>query len=301
MNLISRFFGKSKGKAPIGRDLIANPKIDNPLSLQLLFLEPYSLIGDELLRAIRSFHISMSAAQCEFDSALNRDGTTLGMFGWGEHVIRCVGFNLPMPPTAVEACIAPSHYSQDIKEHARAHKAHLLLYYGGYENSPYEQYTALAAAAAVLSNCGAYVVLNESAVTSLPVAILAEFGKAGDAIEMLRNIPLPYLYCGFAKYEVEDKPGVWMRTHGASLLGLPDFAAYTEGHHEGERYFQMFDNILSYLRESGAKLEAGHTLQIESEEYLRFRRPRSEETFLESDTKLLVVELIRADQINRRQ
>ena len=30
-----------------------------------------------------------------------------------------------------------------------------------------------------------------------------------------------------------------MRTYGAYVLGLPDFATYTQGHHESERYLAL--------------------------------------------------------------
>ena len=117
-------------------------------------------------------------------------------------------------------------------------------------------------------------------------------------MDLLRTLPLPILYCGFVKHEVEGTRGVWMRTYGASLLGYPDFAAHTEGHHEGQRYFDMFENMFRYLEESDARLTAGHTMQIDEEEFLRFRRPKEEEGFLESDTELLVVEIIAQNEIN---
>ena len=40
-------------------------------------------------------------------------------------------------------------------------------------------------------------------------------------------------------------------------------------------------------------------MQIGSEEYLRFRMPEDDETFLESDGELLVAEIIGPDEINR--
>ena len=118
-------------------------------------------------------------------------------------------------------------------------------------------------------------------------------------MELLRALPLSILYCGFVKLEVEGTPGVWMRTYGAPLLELPDFAAHATGHEEGQRYFDMFETIFGYLRESNARLAAGHTMQIAEDEYIRLRAPSEEEGFLQSDAKLLVVEVIGPDEINR--
>jgi len=300
MSLFSRFFGRKDADDLAAGQLEANPDNKSPLSLQVLFPDAFGLNSDQLLGALRSYHRSMSEAQCEIDPELSREGTVFGMLGWGEHVIRLVGFDAPYPAEALEACVAPSHYPQELKQRARSHKAHVILYYAGKEPSAFEQYIALAATAGVLARLGAIVVLNESGHTSFPAAALSGLdSEISDIMEFLRVLPLSILYCGFVKYEVEGIAGVWMRTYGAPLLELPDLAAHAIGHKEGQRYFDMFETIFSYLRKSGVRLAAGHTMQIDAEEYLRFRAPSDQEGFLQSDAKLLVVEMIRADEINR--
>ena len=81
--------------------------------------------------------------------------------------------------------------------------------------------------------------------------------------------------------------------------GLPDFAAYTQGHHESERYLDIFDSVMCYLLESGNELAPGHTMQVGDDAYLRCRAPRNDEHWLESKGDVLVVDVIRADQINQ--
>ena len=299
MSIFTRFFGKSEADDVGGGRLVANPAIEHPLSLQVLFPEPSRLDSGRLAEGFKTFHRSMSDVRCEFEPQLNREGTVLGMAGWEKHVIRFVGFNLPMPSEAVEQCVAPAHYSQELKARVRAHKAHVILYYAGFDSSPLEQYVALAATAGVLSQFGAIVVLNESGHTSFPVAALSSSTSKEDALDLLRSLPLPILYCGFVKHEVKDVLGVWMRTYGAGLLGLPDLAAHAQGHHEGQRYFDIFENVLSYLRTSGARLAPGHTMELHEEKFLRVRLPNKEEGFLSSDRELLVAEIIGADEINR--
>ena len=299
MSLFSQFFGRKEVDDLAGRRLlVANPDIKHPLSLQVLFLDPYRLDADRLIEALRSYHRSMSGAQCEIDPELSLQGTVVGMIGWDKHVVRLVGFDLPMPAAAVEACVAPSHYPKELKERARSHKAHVILYYAGYEPSPLEQYVALAAAAGVLARLGAIVVLNKSGHTSLPAAALSVSDFESDIIQLLRALPLPALYCGFVKLEVEGIRGVWMRTYGASLMGLPDLAVHAVGHEEGQRYLDMFENIFRYLCDSGSRLAEGHTMQIGEDEYLSFRAPNEEEGFLEIHGELLVADIIGADEIN---
>lgn len=298
MSLFSRFFGKKAADDTPTTPLTANPAIQNPLSLQVLFTEPLALTSESVTEALRAYTPSMSAAQCELDAELSAEGKLFGILGWGKHVVKLVGFDLPMPAAAVEACVAPAHYPQDVKEQVRAHTGHLLLFYAGYETKPLEQYVALAAVSGALAKLGAIAVLNESARTSLPAGVFAEMGGP-KALDVLRSLPLLYLYCGFVKYEVEGTEGVWMRSYGAHLLGLPDFAALAAGHHEGEKYFEVFGNILSYLQTSGAKLAAGHTMQIGQQEFFRVRQPTPSEYFLESPGVLFVAEIIGPDQINR--
>jgi hypothetical protein len=301
MSIFSRFFGRSDSAAgrPGAGPLVANPAIQEPLCLQVLF--PTSVVWSEagLAQALRAYHRNLSAARCELDPELAGDGKAFGLVGWGKHVVRLVGFNAPMPKDAVETCVAPAHYAQELKARARAHQAHVLLYYVGYEASPHEHYVALATVAASFGALGGIAVLNEAAHSSFPLSALAPDPESGDMLELLRSLPLGILYCGFVKHEVEGVPGIWMRTYGCPLLGLPDFAAHAAGHHEGERYFGLFENLLGYLRQSGARIAAGHTMQIGENDYLRARHPAESEAFLESRGELLIVEITGADQINR--
>jgi hypothetical protein len=260
----------------------------------VLFKGVFQLDSDRLTAALRSYDPSMARARFEFEPELGKKGTIVGLAGWGKHVIRLVGFDLPMPADAVEQCVAPSHYGEDLKKQARDHKSHLLLYYGGYDTSPFEQYTALAALGGVLSQFGAIVLLNEAAHTSFPAEALSRSDTDGDIMEMIRECPLLILFCGFVKYDLPDSDQVWMRTFGAHLLGLPDIAGLADGHHEGQRYFDIFENILRYLRTSGAHLAAGHTSQVGENEFVRFRAPTKDEAFLESEGEMLVVEMVGA-------
>jgi hypothetical protein len=298
VSLFTRFFGRRGAPGP--EQLVANPAIKRPLSLQLLFPTAAALDPHQVVYALRAYHPSMSQARCEIDAGLSQEGKVFGLAGWDNHVVRLVGFDVPMPPAAVEACVGPAHYPQKLKELARAHKSHLLLYYAGYESAPLEQYVALAITAGVLARLGAIVVLNESARTSFPAEVLSNSESNGDIVELLRTLPLPILYCGFAKYEVEGVGGVWMRTHGAPLLGLPDFAVRAAGHHEGQKYFDAFSSILTYLQKSGARMLPGHTMQIGEDQYLRVRAPGEAEKFLQGgDGEVLIAEVITRDQLNR--
>ncbi|SDH07169.1 protein of unknown function [Pseudomonas flavescens] len=294
MSLFSRFFGRHDGgNADVG-ELVAKPGIENPLSLQVLFAQPLAITEAQLSAALRRYHPSMSGARCDISGDVEQ---FFALAGWGPHVVKMVGFDQPFPADAVEACVAPAHYPQQVKDQVRQQASHILLYYAGHETDPLEQYVALAGVAGALSGFGALAVLNETAHTSLPAAMFADDDMGEHSLEILRDLPLTMLYCGFVKYQVEGVQGVWMRTYGSDAFGQPDFAALAAGHHEGERYMDIFNNVLGYLIQSGAQMEAGHTMQVGETEFMRLREPAEAEYYLHGPERVLVAEIIAASEI----
>ena len=297
MSILNRIFGKKESAFEHGP--VANSKIDNPLSLQVLFKGGVNLADKELHREFTTYHPHLSKATVEIDGQLSDKGTPIGLIGWAGHVIQIIGFDLPMPAEAVENCVAPSHYSKELKDQARAHQSHLILFYKGNDNNPVNQYAAMALVAGFLSRYGAVVVTNESARTSFPASSLCGDAVEGDIIELLASLPLAVSYCGFVKYEVEGVNGVWLRTYGAPLLGLPDMASLVKDHSASQSIFDVFSNIFSYLLNSGARFAPGNTMQIGEGVHMKLRLPVSEEYYLESEDELFVAEFISETEINR--
>ncbi len=106
------------------------------------------------------------------------------------------------------------------------------------------------------------------------------------------------LYCGFVKYEVEGVDGVWLRTYGGHLLGLPDLATLVNDHSGSEGVFDIFNNGLSYLLSSGAKFAVGNVMQVGEDVFMKLRAATSEEYYLESEDDLFVAEFISEAEIN---
>jgi len=295
MSIFDRLFRRGTGgeQATAGSDQDTQGEREVPVSLQLLFPETLALDPEAITASLRAFDPTMSQATCEVDPALAANGTPLGKIAWGDEVVNLIGFEAPMPAASVEPCVAAAHYRPDLKARARAHRAHVLLYHAGGTEDPLEKYVTLAAVAGVLSEHGALVVLNEAAHTSLPAAVLArDEDDEESALERLRGLPIPLLYVGFLKLLVAERDGVWMSTRGAHVLDLPDLAFHAEAHEQAMDTFEWFNAILSYLRDTGATLGPGHTMDVSAGVALRFRAPRREEGFLESGRPLLVVERI---------
>jgi hypothetical protein len=153
--LVDRFFGK--GTLQLGGAVVANPRLTDPPSFQLLFANPLNLDADALTLALREYHPELANATAELrtlpasQSTTHGSPTIVGLIGWGRHAIKLVGSNSSLEARRVRACVQPAHYHSELKEEAYRHVAHVILHYAGYELDPLEQHVALAVASAALA------------------------------------------------------------------------------------------------------------------------------------------------------
>jgi hypothetical protein len=303
MELQDRFFGR--GVSQLGEPPVANTRITDPPCLALLFPEIPRLDADALTLALRGLHPELVAATAELlelpakpQVLPGASSSMLGLVGWGRHVVKLVAFDTPMPAAVVEDCVDMSLDDPALIAEAHRHKAYVLLFYAGYETDPLEQHVALTAVAAVLARFGAIVVINETARTSVPAAGLTGEAASDDPLRTFREFPLPYLYAGFLRIELEGRAGVWMRTCGCHVFKLPDLAILAAGYHQSVAAFNLFANMLAYLRESGRSFGPGDTVNVGGDQYLRLRARTPDEGFLESPGEMLVAEPISPAEVN---
>ncbi len=296
-DLLDRFFGR--GVPQPGGPPVANPRLDDPVGLQLLFNEPLALDPDEVQKALRDYHSEMADATAELyvvpppAIADSTEPAFMGLLGWDRHVVKVVGFTAPMPAEAVKACVQPAHFDPRYKPLAYEHQAHLMLYYAGYDRDPLEQYVALAAAAGSLAYFGGTFVLNEIARTAIPAAVLHPHEEdQGNMLGALRRLPLLLVYCGFVHFEVDGVPGIWMRTYGCDRFALPDFALRGDDRKTIQFTFELFNNLLAYARESGTRFVPDSRFQLDDDLFFRLRARGAEEWYLESEGEMLVAERI---------
>lgn len=295
MDLKDRFFGK--GTPKLGEPPVANNRLADPPGFILLFSQKPDINADALTHILRDYHSDFAGVSVEF---FTEGANTLGLIGWGRHVVKVAVFDTPTPQEPLEQCVRTALYDPELKTEAFQHAAHALLFYAGYEPDILEQHVALAAAAAGLTHFGGLVVINERGRTSVPAMMLLPHEEdRGDTLQGLRNLPLPLLFAGFVKIEVEGEPGVWMRTHGCSAFKLPDFALHAEAHNQGSATLNLFANVLNHLREKGNVFHAGDTMNVGEGMFLLLRERTKDEWFLESDGTMLVMEPITEAEIKR--
>ena len=289
MGIFSRFFAKKTESKQMDNLIVPNPDIDNAISVSIVFSGALNINNDELLAKLKSIDPTIKDIRYETPFGQLEEGMCI-LVSWGKHVIRVFGLNAPYPKAVLETCVAPASYSQEIKQQVYESDSHLLLYYVGYEQDVLEQYLALTHLAACFEQFNALAVINEDAHTSLPINFINELASEKDGLTTLGEC-LPLLFCGFVKYEIENIKGIWMRTYGANKFGLPNFAALANSYEESEYYFDMFSNILNYLRQSQATMNPGDTMEMGDNRMMSLRAPQDEEYFLKDQGDLLVIEI----------
>ena len=289
MGIFSRFFAKKTESKQMDNSIVPNPDIENAISVSIVFSGALNINNDELLAKLKSIDPTIKDIRYETPFGQLEEGMCI-LVSWGKHVIRVFGLNAPYPKAVLETCVAPASYSQEIKQQVYESDSHLLLYYVGYEQNVLEQYLALTRLAVCFEQFNALAVINEDAHTSLPVNFINSLASEKDGLTTLGEC-LPLLFCGFVKYEIENIKGIWMRTYGANKFGLPNFAALANSYEESEYYFDMFSNILNYLRQSQATMNPGDTMEMGDNRMMSLRAPQEDEYFLKDQGDLLVIEI----------
>lgn len=273
---------------------------ETPLGLQILFAEPPELATDAVTTVVRGYHPDMQDAIVELHriagtplatSVVSPDGppaAVMGLIRWGEHQIKLIAFDAPMPYGPVETCVGPGMLPPELKADARQHQAHLLLFHGGPHPDPLERSVALAAVAGALARFGGIVILNEEARAAVPWYDLLP-GDEEDGLATLRGLPIPYLWGGFVKLDVGDATRPWVRTFANHRFGLPNLAYHLSSHAETARTFQLFAGMLGYLQTMRETFSAGDVIDL-GDSKIHLREPTEDEWFLDSPGTLFVVE-----------
>jgi hypothetical protein len=263
----------------------------DPQALQLLFFDPPAFDAEAIVAFLRPH---LPVATCELAPAppgvVNADGppaSVVGLVAFGEHVVKLIHFDAPMPYGPVEACVGPAMIPPPMKVDSKQHKAHTLLYHTG-TGDALEQFVALCAVAGALARFDAIVVLNEEARAAVPAFdLIPDDGE--DALNTYRALPIPYLLGGFLKMDA-GAGGLWVRTFANHRLNLPNLARHLSGHEQTGDTFQLFAGMLGYLRAMGETFTAGDTVDLGDGPKLHLREPAEAEWWLDSTGPLLVVE-----------
>jgi hypothetical protein len=281
MSLFERFFGRRNQED--ASPLVAT-RVENPLSIAVLFAGAPTLNPTKVVGALQTYDNAMKRARFEADPEMLQKGIVFGLAGWGRHVVQLVGFDAPYPRQELEPCLHNGRFDDVRKQKLADAQGHVILYYAGQEESPYEQYVALCAVAGALCRVGAIGVVNPHAITILPGEV---FGDPAMELDILRAMPILAFICS------------WGTLVGAHALTKPDLAARLDSREESREIAEIFSNILAYLCETNAHFAAGHTMQVGEYTFMKVRASTADEAFLEGQGPLLIAEFISSNEINQ--
>lgn len=231
----------------------------------------------------------------KFDVA--EGGVLHGYAEFDSHVVRVAGFDAPLPESVVSVTIDTSAWQGEVREEMKAHKAHLLLFHEGGGKDVPERMIALYKLAAVLGGEELLGVVHESGWTSAPRGIVRDFLDANELVMMREGLP-PVVFWGFLPFRGEDE--TWYATKGAHIFGVPDLVVLGRG--EGNReVMDLLHNIFLYMVRA-KRIEAGHTMQLGEELYLRFETlppDNPHHDYLAGKDKTLLIKRITKEEINK--
>lgn len=193
------------------------------------------------------------------------EGRLHGSADFDSHSIGIVGFDQPAPEPVIEQTIKVSNWTGEAREQLESHKAHLVLMHKGGGADVLEKFIALYKLAAVLGGKQLRGVLIEEAWTCAPADVVREF-LSGEILKGFRaNMP-PILFTGFVKFLSDE--GTWFASKGHHMFNAPDLVMC--GEEKPGDVMEIFMNIFLYVTQKGARVAAGHTLQIADETFLKF-------------------------------
>ncbi len=294
MGLFSNLFGRKSASSA------STPNDGTAVSLSLQLLLEEWRIEDEaaLASALSAYDSSLRSARIS-SFVRSETNSAFADIEWQNQKFRLVAFDLPMPSEAVEHCLQPAAFDVEIKDQARAHAAHALLFCDSLRAEILQNYVRMAMlCGGLLETSGGLAVLNESAQTAMFARTWHETAELS-RFEFWNTLPILFLYAGFVKFMRPESPEVWMTTRGLNVWGLPNLTTLAADHSQASKVFEHFNNIAAYLVSNGPVLAAGHTMQIGANAFMRLREPQNdEERAVAGDYPLLVADFIGSDEAN---
>jgi hypothetical protein len=229
------------------------------------------------------------------DVQIEEKGILRAFVKFDDHKIQLVGFSAPVPSSTLERTIPTSNWKQEDKLPLQNHTAHVICYYEGENTNPTEQLISLYKIAHAFSNFGLLGILDEDAWNCMPTWMIKEQMKP-DVLQSCReSVPLG-IWTGFVKL-FKSKNDVWYCTKGYHRFGVKDLA-YLGQLGDANNVYTLFGNLFEYML-SGASIVAGNTAQISETEHIRFREVYEYDDYLNSPLQTLVLEKIKASEINK--
>lgn len=235
------------------------------ISLQILFKQLPKFSAQELNEIAAHVSHRSPAFTYQLPSDTSVDGH--GLVATGDYKIKLEFCNRKLSDKQLAQISAHVRLVPDTDENINLHNAYVEISVEPDQPKPLEAYQILTFLAFLLSRPDGLVIANVNGFTSFNSAGLQQIMADEDWMDAIENMPPLFLYSGPVIHEFDGNELLWMRSYGNHLFGIPDLGTVFSNHIV-QQYVPMtltvFDNIMTYMIETGSKVEPGHTMESES-------------------------------------
>lgn len=174
------------------------------------------------------------------------------------------------------------------------HTAYIELSVEPNPAKPLDAYQELTFLACLIALRDGSAITNINGFTSFSAPGMLQLLADNDWSDAIQEMPPLFLYCGPVLHEFDNNTNLWMRSYGSHLLRIPDLGTIIPTEIIQEYVpmtLQIFDNMMSYMIESGNAVEPGHTMETDSVTIKLFEQQAADdEYFYQSPSGMLRVE-----------
>lgn len=268
-------------------------KKDN-FALYFLFPEAVAFDGAKLEKCLHS--ISKKKVQINPVVGTDRKEKTLfARIQVEDEVFELVGMDAPLPQHIIDYTIGCAYGTPEELEQMRNHKYHILVFYRGESNDRMVIFNAYKKLAYAFIEQGLLCVANPYSWNVIGANLIKGMIE-DEETKAFAETPAMMIWRSFIKIPYKD--GVWFVTKGNNLFGISEYA-YFGKFEEMQEVYDIFENIFNYVYETKGVIEAGDTMQIEEDTFLRFRTVYELAEQLNGETVgTLVIEKVSEAEIN---
>lgn len=262
------------------------------ISLQILFDKLPSFTERELNEAAKN----VSHNPPDFRYQLPKDTTVAGegVAGTDANKIKLSFCDRKLQERELAQISAHVRLVPDAAAGIEKHAAFIDLSVEPNPAKPLEAYQELTFLACMIALREGLVIANINGFTSFSGPGMLQLLADNDWSDAIQEMPPLFLFSGPVLHEFDNNTNLWMRSYGNHLLGIPDLGTIIPTEIIQEYVpmtLQVFDNMMSYMIESGNKVEPGHTMETDSVLIKIFDQPANpDEYFYQSPSGMLRVE-----------
>ena len=262
------------------------------ISLQILFERLPSLSERDLNEAAKN--VSHNPPDFRYQLPKDTSVSGEGVAATDAHKIKLNFFDRKLEDRELAQISAHVRLVPDAVAGIEKHGAFISLSVEPNPAKPLEAYQELTFLACMIALREGLAISNINGFTSFSGPGMLQLLADNDWSDAIQEMPPLFLYSGPVLHEFDNNTNLWMRSYGNHLLGIPDLGTIIPTEIIQEYVpmtLQVFDNMMSYMIESGNKVEPGHTMETDSVLIKIFEQTaKPDEYFYQSPSGMLRVE-----------